>query len=877
MNCRIRPVNEKIFAQLEFPLILSRVASCAQNEEAAAEIRETRPLSDPLLVAGLKAQTQAALEKLNSGEMEPYETIPVIAPILPKLNVEGACLELEEAYALGSFVERGEKVRRYLAGETSGNSVENTLTSMIFNTHLNQSNTTTGADNLEFTSNSIINNTNQNQNVAAISLEELAAALPDCAAVPREVFRVLDREGKLRDLSEFRDIKRRINSLVKDLENAGQRYLGNEETRRILQSSVPSQRDGRMVLAVKANFRGRIRGIVHEVSSTGQTVFIEPEEAVEKNNDLLLERRRLEAEIRRVLREMTARIAERREALRLFHRGILELEKIRARARHARETGGVFALDSGEAGGLLALQQARHPLLGLRATPIDFAMDGAVRSVIITGPNTGGKTVTLKTVGIFALMNQCGLALPAAFGTALPVFDAVYADIGDEQSLSQSLSTFSSHMTNVAAISASVTGRSLVLLDELGSGTDPEEGSAIAMAILDYLMEKKVRLVATTHHGILKNYGYAREGVENASVDFDGQTLSPTYRIVMGVPGESRAVEIAARNGLSQAIIAGARSYLAEERADISALITGLREKRRELDASDRARGEEDQRLREKRRAADLRELRLRQKELELKNSGLGKFRELLDESRKTLENLVREVKEGEITREKTLKVKAFLGAMAARANAEESALEADEASLGEERRRLEALYGTAEAASGGRKSRRERRIRAEGQGDTPGPDARSAALEPGAEVLAGKELRRGRALRPAGKGAWTVEIGSIRMTFNEADLQPLPPSAAPAAASFDFEPSDAPHARAGAELSLIGLRLAEALSALERQMDAALLGGLREFSVVHGKGDGVLRQAVHDFLKNQASVADYYFSRPELGGFGRTEVILRE
>jgi DNA mismatch repair protein MutS2 len=459
-------------------------------------------------------------------------------------------------------------------------------------------------------------------------------------------------------------------------------------------------------------------------------------------------------------------------------------------------------------------------------------------------------------------MNQCGLALPAAFGTALPVFDGVYADIGDEQSLSQSLSTFSAHMTNVAAITAAATERSLVLLDELGSGTDPEEGSAIAMAILDYLIEKKVHLVATTHHGILKNYGYAREGVENASVDFDSRTLSPTYRIVMGVPGESRAVDIAARNGLDQGIIAGARSYLAEERADVSALIAGLREKRRELDAADRTRGEEERRLREERRAADLKELRLRQKELELKASGLGKFRELLAESRKTLENLVREVKEGEITREKTLKVKAFLGGLEARANAEDAALEDAEAKLAEERRRVEELYGSAAAETGGRKGRRGSPVE--------GP----SALEPGMEALAGD--RRVRVLRSAGKGAWVVAIGSLKMTFQEADLRPLPPSAGPGKPPpVDFAGTDAPRPRA--ELFLIGLRLEEALSALERQIDAAVLGGLHEFAVVHGKGNGVLQKAVHDFLKQQPSVADYYFSRPELGGFGRTEVILRE
>ncbi|GHV78848.1 endonuclease MutS2 [Spirochaetia bacterium] len=883
-------MNDKVIQLLEFPAVLSRAASCALSEEASAQIRETHPLTDPLLAAQSKARVQAALDRLNSGDEEPRGTLPSIGMILPKLTVEGASLELEEAYALGLFVERGEGLKGWLA---KGFNLENTSNSTKYNTLNNQRNAENISSGInkytyhvisespsESTLSSIDNHTIFEQNAAILPLPDLIAGIPDCTALSREVFRVLDRDGKLRDLPEFRDIKRRIQSLTHDLENAGARYTGNEDTRRMLQSGVPSQRDGRMVLAVKANYRGRIRGIVHEVSATGQTVFVEPEDVVEKNNELLIERRRLDAEIRRVLRTMTAAIAGSHEALEKFHRGILELEIIRAKARYARETRGVFALDGGNGAshGMLVLKQARHPLLGSAAVPIDFAMDGTTRAVIITGPNTGGKTVTLKTVGLFVLMNQCGLALPAAEGTALPIFDGVYADIGDEQSINQSLSTFSAHMTNIAAISLAASHRSLVLLDELGSGTDPEEGSAIAMAILDYLIEKKVRLLATTHHGILKNYGYTREGVENASVDFDGRTLSPTYRIVMGLPGESHALDIAARNGLPAAMVQGARHYLAEERADVSALIAGLKEKHRELAAADEERQTEAARLREDRRAADLKTLRLRQKELELKAGGMGKFRELLRESRKTLENLVREVKEGELSREKTLKVKDFLRTLEETVRAEDAALEAEEADIAGEQRRLEALYGSnaAVAETGGRKARTATGRIAGTESHSITSAKETLQVAPGTEVLAGEQRRRGTVRRAAGKGAWIVEIGSLKMTFNERDLIPLPPSAEPrkpSIAPVDFARTP----QATFELSLLGMRLEEALSALERQMDAAVMGGLHGFSVVHGKGDGILQMGVHDFLKQQPTVVDYYFSRPELGGFGRTEVILRE
>ncbi|GHV89921.1 endonuclease MutS2 [Spirochaetia bacterium] len=872
-------MNERTYRLLEYGEIINRVARCSMSEEAAALILEEKPLSDPAAVEELKARVSALLDRMNAGEGEKRESLPGIGPLLPRLNVEGTSLEAEEAYAIGLFVQRGETLKNWIAGNPSNT---------VFQ--------------------------------APAVLQTLLAEFPDCSAVAVEVFRVFDREGKLRDLPEFRAIRRRIQNLSADLEASVSRYTGNEETRRMLQSTVPSQRDGRTVLAVKANYRGRIRGIVHEVSATGQTLFIELEESVEKNNDILIEQRRLDAEIHRVLREMTSRIACHREALAAFHAGILLLERLRTKARYSRETGGHFALPGSDAANSFAatgtnanssavtvsdtansavntsslvLKQARHPLLGASAVPIDITMAPGIRTVIVTGPNTGGKTVALKTLGLFALMNQCGIALPAAEGTVLPVFDGIYADIGDEQSISQSLSTFSAHMTNIADIAEKAGSNSLVLLDELGSGTDPGEGSAIAMAILDHLIEKRVRLIATTHHGVLKNYGYTHEGVENASMEFDGRTLSPTYRILMGIPGESRAVDIAARNGLSADIIGRARSYIAEERSDVSALITGLKEKHRELNAATESARAEELRLREDRRRADLKELRLRQKEAEIKAGGMGRLHALLSESRKTLENLVREVREGELNREKTVKVKDFLRDLEAAVEAEDAALEAEQQDIDGERRRIEAeaagderwgdSNGGMDAAVNGRSRRNNERGGGKGRG---GALQEPPVLGPGTEVLAGEQRRRGRIIRQDKKSSgnqgsggsapsWIVEIGSLKMSMSEKELIPVRPSAEerkPLISAADLAP--APAARL--ELSIRGMRLEEALESLRRQIDAAVLGGLHGFAVIHGKGEGILQKGVHDYLKKDPAVADYYFSRPELGGFGRTEVILK-
>jgi DNA mismatch repair protein MutS2 len=549
-----------------------------------------------------------------------------------------------------------------------------------------------------------------------------------------------------------------------------------------------------------------------------------------------------------VLRELTGRIAGSREELAAFHAGIVGLEALRSRARYGFETQGVFARE--ETSQALILKKARHPLLGSKAVPLDFAMEGGIRTVIITGPNTGGKTVALKTAGLLSLMNQFGLPLPAGEGTCLPVFDGVYADIGDEQSISQSLSTFSSHMTTIADIASRAGERSLVLLDELGSGTDPEEGSAIAMALLDHFIEKRSRLLVTTHHGILKNYGYTRETVENASMEFDSRTLSPTFRIVMGIPGESRALDIAAANGLPREIVQKAGTYLDEEKADISALIAGLREKHRELDVAAAEGRAEERRLREERRGTDLRELRLRQKELQLKTEGAGNLRRLLGESRKQLENLVREIKEGELTREKTLKVKEFLAELEKSADAENAALQEEAEQLAGESRRIE-----------------------QEAGEETGTDG--AVLEPGAEVFAGGNRRRGRVVRADKKGSWIVEIGALKMSFAEKELVPAPPlreARQPLIAAADL----APGAPARLELNLRGMRFEEAMETLRRQIDAAVLARLHGFAVVHGKGDGVLQKGVHDYLRNEKAVAGYCFSRPELGGFGRTEVVLK-
>ncbi|MCL1992562.1 MAG: endonuclease MutS2 [Spirochaetes bacterium] len=806
-------VAEKTLGLLEYAFVMERVASCALSDEAAEIIRGERPLGDAGKVSALKSTVFNILARMSASDNMPRNWLPSVGSLLPKLRVEGAVLELDEVFAIGLFIERAEELVKWLTSEGDTGEPADTGGKYPFLSHL-----------------------------------------PVCLPVAVEIFKVIDREGKMRDLPPLRAIKRRIKSLGRELEAAVARYTSDEETRRMLQSPMPSLRDGRTVLAVKANFRGRIRGIVHEVSSSGQTIFVEPLEAVEKNNEIIVEKRNLDAEIRKIMRELTARIGEYNTAhnLEKYHLTIIELEVLRSKAFYSLNTKGHFA-NSGDVKNIV-IKQARHPMIK-NAVPIDVSMNDGTRVLIITGPNTGGKTVTLKTLGLFAAMNQSGIALPAAEGSFLPVFDCVYADIGDSQSIEQSLSTFSAHISNIASIINMATEKSLVLLDELGSGTDPQEGGAIAMAVLDHLIEKRPQVIITTHHGILKNYGYTRQGVENASVEFDSQTLSPTYKVLSGIPGESHALDIAAKNGLAKIIVEKARNYLVEEKADVSQLIKGLREKHLLAEALESKIKTEDASLRELRRKADLRELRLRQKEAELKREGAGKLEQLLYESRKTLENLVREVKEGNLDREKTRAVKEFLNDLARNADEEKAALEEEEALI-------------------------EGALLAEQENSEEGAPANFSGFAPGMEVFVGAAKQRGRILRHDKKGSggdfWLVETGSLKISLSEKKLKPASPAARQAAAaSWDCEFESSSNL-AVLELKLLGLRLDEATEALRRQIEAAAMNGLKTFAVVHGKGNGILQKGVHDYLKNDAAVADYYFSRPELGGTGRTEVVLR-
>lgn len=836
-------MHEHSLRRLDFFRLRERLEGYCLSYEGQALMRSTLPCSRPESVQALKQDLALLVDALQNRDLPPL-SFPNIEALVPKAQKEGVLLEVDELFALGLWTKSYEQLFAFLRSTLRpSREKDQTRHPSVGPDEINHG-LSLGAG----------ENSVDDERWALPGIETIVFSAPSLSEIQKKIFAVVTEEGEMRDLPRLRSLRAAIQKAQAENLRLVNQYLSDPNLQDALQSNAATERDNRTVIAVKANFRGRIKGIVHEFSSTGQTVFIEPIELVERNNRLFELETRLAEEIRAILRETA-------EALRpLFPtlvegRNFLAAADVRlARAFQLQREDLAIAqvLASG-----VHLYQARHPLLGKKAVPIDVDIPDGTRVLIITGPNTGGKTVSLKTIGLLALLNQYGAGIPALPTSGFAIFDTICADIGDEQSIDQSLSTFSGHMKVISDIAASATGRSLVLLDELGAGTDPEEGCAIAMALLDYFLDRGCTTIVTTHHGVLKNYGYTKPGCLNASMEFDAHSLSPTYRIIMGVPGESQALEIARQTGLSGQIVDVARGYLDNERSDYTALMRSLGEKQRELDQLERERRQQLQRALESRRKADLEHLRVRQRELELRRQGVAELNKFLSESRRAFENLVRELRESGRKAEE-----ASIGREMLQNVSNEIQRQADALARFEEE--TEALKGAMTSGQDGI-----RRVDA-------------AALQAGQKVLF--QGREAIVLRTLDAKKVLVQVGALRLPV-AADALSLPREekrkadrAARAMMSYQVELSDSSGGapRASPELDVRGMRLAEAIETLSRQIDAASLAGLSTFSVIHGTGEGILAKGIHDWLKTQPAVADYYFARPEDGGFGKTWIHLK-
>ena len=804
---------------LEFFRIAELIAGYCKSQEARERCLQKRPLHDAAAIAVAKELGRDILSFLQVDEPLPIKTLPPLEGVLKQLHTAGVCLTIEELYAAGLLALQVDELKAWSVKQKRAESA------------------------------------------ACVLIE----SMPPLLQTAQAVFSFIDKNGALRDIPSLTAIQKKMQRIEADIEKTMRSYCTDESTKGMLQTPAPVLRNGRQVIAVRSNFKGRIKGIIHEYSQSGQSFYLEPEGIVLRNNELMRAQAEYEQELHRLLMSISAKLAEEAHALEQAYALVLELDCAAAAARWAYTENGVFVPDTGNAQ-YFYLQAARHPLLGAAAVPIDLTLTADERILIITGPNTGGKTVSLKTAALFVLLNQTGWPVLAGEKTRLPVFRYVGCAIGDEQSLDRSLSTFSAYMRTVGELLEAADEESLILLDELGSGTDPQEGGALAMAILDELVARRSRVLVTSHHGVLKNYAYRKSGCVNASVSFDEATLRPSYRILMGIPGESRAVDIAEKNGLSPAVIRAARAYMADSSADAAALIKGLMEKHTQLAVFEREKEKAEKALKEKQRRCDLNALKLRQKELLLRSQGYKRLNDLFEKKRNEIENLVREIQEGELTHEKTSKLKQFFADFGKMLAEEQTDIRNEQDELSAAQQAIRNQEQEQGKSSNG--------MSANGVPAAGAPI--NETLAESMEVFIPHLHRRGVIIRKEKKN-WLVAVDTVKMTFPADKLEPLTPSAAPLRApQVVVEAELHQESRPEFELRLLGMRLDEAEKHLQNQLDLAVMHNMQEFSIVHGKGNGVLQTMVHEKLAAAPYIAEFFFARPEHGGTGKTIVRLR-
>jgi len=644
----------------------------------------------------------------------------------------------------------------------------------------------------------------------------------------------IDETGTVLDSAspELRRIRRAIHAATGKARERINHILNARKDK--LTEPLIALRNGRFTLPVKAEFKNTFGGTIHDQSASGHTTYIEPVEVVELSNKLQALQVEEKAEIERILRMLTNQVAEHVEELNLNTDVIRQLDFMFAKGRYANHLNAVMPRLT--ANGMLKLIKARHPLIDQdEIVANDVVLEKKAKAMVITGPNTGGKTVMLKTIGLLSLMMQSGMLIPAHSSSEMIIFDQIFADIGDEQSIEQSLSTFSSHMTNIVHITKKITKNSLVLFDELGAGTDPKEGASLAMAILDYVKTRARLTVATSHYSELKAYAYDATDVVNASVEFDVDTLSPTYRLLLGIPGRSNAFEISKKLGLLDVILEHAQAGNAANQTEVSALITKIEDKGLELDhllqeteAQNKAafalKKDYEQRLEsfEKLKEKEIEKARL-EGELAVK------------EARATAEQIVRELRE-------TKK----------HANVKDHELTEKLSTLNEQEAKLREKF------------------KKKASNEKP--------LEVGDEVMILSLARQGELVKLNKNGEWTVAMGIMTINIKPEDLQYIEPLGKPKK-KHDIRGGSmsvkvATNVRSS--LDLHGLRYEEAMHMLDQYFDQALLANYDTITIVHGLGTGALRKGVHKYLKGNSYVRDYRLGREAEGGMGATVVTLK-
>lgn len=671
------------------------------------------------------------------------------------------------------------------------------------------------------------------------SLAEYFRGLVPVKPLEKRISESIISEEEMADAasSELASIRRRIARQGQNIRDKLDNMIKSKTTRSYLQDAIVTMRDGRYVVPVRSEHKSDVPGLVHDTSATGQTFFIEPMEVVEANNEIRVLKSREQAEIERITRELSAQVGENAEAIAENFKLSQILELYFAKANLGAKMKAVSAKVVNEP--KVILNNARHPLLDRDlAVPISVEIGDKYDCLIITGPNTGGKTVAIKTVGLLTLMTQCGLMIPAQDSSVIGCFERVYVDIGDEQSIEQSLSTFSSHMTNVIKIIDAADENSLVLIDELGSGTDPVEGAALAVSILTQLKSYRAKVLATTHYQEVKMFALETEGVENASCEFDVETLKPTYRLIVGVPGKSNAFAITKKLGMDDYVIKRAEELVSTENRRFEQVIDQLEQSRKELEELKEsvARSERNARLTEDELKAKLTELEA-QKEKELENAR-QRAMSIIEQTRAQSNLLLNELEELKKAKDKEELRKGLADAKSKVGN------------------RLNKMQDDANPVIE-RKAEKYVPPRPFKQGDT---------------VKLADTGREGRLLTlPNVKGECRVQVGSMTVKTNSGNLRLVEkaPQKKQQSSAGRIKKSLTSNAsrRGGMELDIRGCEGYEGVMQMEMFLDGAILSGLNQVMIIHGKGTGALREAVHAALKRNPRVKSF-----RLGAYGEGE-----
>jgi DNA mismatch repair protein MutS2 len=785
-------LNANSFKTLEFDRILALLLQQVGSAQGRERISALSPLREAGEVRAALARTSEGVALLQAFGKQPYHDLPDPREALAGARVRGSFLEPRQLADLASFVEGGCEIAKRVAR------VE-----------------------------------------GAPGLARLASAVADTTPVAVAIRRALLPSGEVADDAspKLAELRRTLARLKVQLTSVMEGYLRDAASERLLQDRIVTTRNDRYVLLLKAEQKGQLPGIIHGSSGSGASLFVEPLPAVELNNDIVELQDAERREVVRILEELTARVGERADAIAAMAATLGELDAVQAMALLAVAMGAhpPEIVEGGKPE--LELIDSRHPLLS-EPVPVSLSVGGESPVLVISGPNTGGKTVALKTVGLFALMAQSGLHVPAAPGSRLPVFRRVFADIGDEQSIAESLSTFSAHLQAIVEMTRDLAKPALVLLDEVGAGTDPTEGGALGVAIVEHFRRSGAMVVATTHHGLMKAYAQSTPGVASGSFGYDPASYRPTYRLTLGAPGRSLALEMAERLGLPAEVVADARSRRDDKELQAEALLARLEKEKAEIER-------EQARVEGLRTEAEAALARARTAE-----------RELQERKRREVEVFAKDLKRrGE---EAERQARQAIGAAVEKLEA------AQKASAAAPRLRGEAIAAIREATSAV--------LRDPDLGVAEEPEAPEVELTVGTRVRVKSLGVTGEVMALHGAEA-ELAVSGKRLRLPKAELVVLGRARPSQTSAAVLVPDKA----VPSELNLIGLTVEDARERLDKLLDDAALSDRHEVRIVHGFGEGKLRKAVAQLLERHPLVSSWRLGGPGEGGGGATVVELKD